>query len=116
MTENLADRLRAAGPTLDVADVADLMGFKRSTFYEAVKTGTAPVRTIRARGRIKVLTASVAEALGVTLADGTDHVRTGETLPPHRRSEATQSAPTTSAVKCCGACGQTVSPAAQRVG
>jgi hypothetical protein len=77
-TAELLAALRAKGPTLDICFTADLLNFKRSTFYAAVKAGTAPVRTIRAGTRTKVLTASVAELLGIDL-DAPDG--SGETTP-----------------------------------
>ena len=113
MTQNLIRRLSAA-PTLGVRETAELIGVPRSTFFEAVRIGTAPVRTIRIGGHTRVLTASVAELLGIDL-NAPDCVRSGETPGQHRRSEAMPDAATTRGVKCCEACGSPIAPA-QRVG
>lgn len=75
--------LATAGPTMDVTDAATVLGVSRGTLYAAIKDGTAPVRWIQVRGRIKVITASVRELLGDDEA-----VRSGETASGSPRSEA----------------------------
>lgn len=88
----------AAGPrTMDVADVAELLGVARSSLYEAIKAGTSPVALIHVGSRVKVLTWSVI----ALLTPGTpDPVRSGETDSRPCRPEAMREGSTTSAVKC----------------
>ncbi|WP_088289825.1 helix-turn-helix domain-containing protein [Kineosporia sp. A_224] len=86
--------LRDAGPTMDVRETARLLGVSHATMYEAIKTGRAPVRTIRVLGRIRVLTESV-----VSLLEGGEGVRSGETGSDQPRSEAGSVVLTGSVVK-----------------
>lgn len=101
MTQTLAERLRATGPTLDVRPTAELIGISGAALYEAIRRGDAPVRAIRVGGRIKIVTASVVELL----CGSPDPVRSGEMTPDLPRSEAMTDVVTTSGVKCptCGA-------------
>ena len=92
--------LRADGPpTINVSVAATALGVARSTLYEAIKRGDAPVRWIQVGTRIKVITASVLDLVGGDPAP----VRSGETPGDTRRSEGTPRAVTTSGVKCPGA-------------
>ena len=56
---------------------AEVIGVSRATLYTAVKTGQAPVRTIKVLGRIKVVTESV-----IALLEGRPDVLTGQLGKP----------------------------------
>ena len=46
--------LEAGPPTLNVPQVARILGVSKSGLYEAIRRGDAPVKTLRVLGRIKV--------------------------------------------------------------
>lgn len=49
--------------TVDVAQAAKAFGISRSQMYEEIRTGAAPVRTLRFSTRIRVVTSSIVAAL-----------------------------------------------------
>ena len=51
--------LEAGPPTLNVPQVARILGVSKSGLYEAIRRGDAPVKTLRVLGRIKVSGRSV---------------------------------------------------------
>ncbi|MGC5012964.1 hypothetical protein ACLQ2R_19555 [Streptosporangium sp. DT93] len=53
--------------TVDVTPAALAVGVSRAHLYEAIKQGTAPVRTIQVGKRIKVVTSSI-----LALLEGND--------------------------------------------
>jgi len=55
--------LEAGPPTLNVPQVARILGVSNSGLYEAIRRGEAPIKTIRVLGRIKVITQSVIDLL-----------------------------------------------------
>jgi hypothetical protein len=55
--------LEAGPPTLNVPQVARILGVSKSGLYEAIRRGDAPVKTLRVLGRIKVITQSVIDLL-----------------------------------------------------
>jgi hypothetical protein len=50
-------------PTVPVAKGARALGIGRATLYEAIRTGSSPVKTITVRRRIVVLTADLIRVL-----------------------------------------------------
>jgi hypothetical protein len=64
--------VRKLPATVDVATGARALGIGRATLYEAIRTGTSPVKTITVRRRIVVLTADLIRVLegGDTAAAG----------------------------------------------
>lgn len=54
----LAD-VRDWSATVNVAQAATALGISRSQLYEEIRTGTAPVRTLRFGTRIRVVTTSL---------------------------------------------------------
>lgn len=62
MSKVIAD-LEAGPPTLNVPQVARILGVSNSGLYEAIRRDEAPVKTIRVLGRIKVITQSVIDLL-----------------------------------------------------
>jgi predicted DNA-binding transcriptional regulator AlpA len=57
------DVVRLWPATVDVEAGASAFGISRSAAYDAIRTGTFPARTLRVGGRIRVVTASIIEAL-----------------------------------------------------
>jgi hypothetical protein len=55
--------LKAMGATVNVPTAAAALGIGRATLYDAIAAGESPVRTLRVRKRLKVITASVIELL-----------------------------------------------------
>jgi hypothetical protein len=55
--------IRRWPPTCDPTEAALALGVSRSSFYEAIRCGTSPVKTIRVGRRIKVLTADLLRLL-----------------------------------------------------
>jgi excisionase family DNA binding protein len=51
--------LRRAGPTVDVATAAAALGCGKSTLYDAIARGDAPVRVIPVGRRLRVPTAEL---------------------------------------------------------
>lgn len=49
--------------TVDVSQAATALGISRSQLYEEIRTGSAPVRTLRFSSRIRVVTASLVTLL-----------------------------------------------------
>jgi hypothetical protein len=49
--------------TVPVADGARALGIGKSTLYEAVKTGTSPVKTLTVQRRVVVITADLIRLL-----------------------------------------------------
>lgn len=57
------EEIRAWPATVNVDDAARALGISRAAAYEAIRTGTFPVKTLKVRGRIRVITASIQRAL-----------------------------------------------------
>jgi predicted site-specific integrase-resolvase len=57
------NELRGMPPTVAVEIAAKVLGVSRSTAYEAIRTGTFPVRVITVSRRKLVVTASLVELL-----------------------------------------------------
>ena len=55
-------------PVVNVADAARALDVSRATAYAALAEGNLPVRTIRVGRRIKVVTASIIDALSANAA------------------------------------------------
>lgn len=51
-------------PTVPVGQAAEALGIGRATLYEAIRTGTSPVKTLTVQRRIVVLTADLLRVLG----------------------------------------------------
>jgi hypothetical protein len=64
MTPVTLAELAAGPPTVDVETAAAALGVGRSTLYEWIRLGQAPVRTISVRHRHRVVTASLLRLLG----------------------------------------------------
>jgi len=56
--------IRRWAATTDVTATASALGVSRAHLYEQIKLGTAPIRTIRVGGRVRVVTASILTLLG----------------------------------------------------
>jgi hypothetical protein len=56
-------QVRKLPATTDVGTSAQALGIGRATLYEAIRTGTSPVKTITVRRRIVVLTADLIRVL-----------------------------------------------------
>jgi predicted DNA-binding transcriptional regulator AlpA len=52
-------QLKKAPPTLSPAETAPWLGCSRSTVYEAIKSGTFPVKVVTVNRRQRVLTADL---------------------------------------------------------
>src|SRR2546428_625480 len=71
-----------AAPTVDVETAARLLGVGRSAAYEAIRTGTFPVRVIRVGvRRVRVPTVALLRELGV--ADDLLPPARGASVPPN---------------------------------
>lgn len=53
------EEIRQWPATVDVTTAASAVGVSRAHFYEQIKLGTAPVRTLRVGGRVRVVTSSI---------------------------------------------------------
>jgi excisionase family DNA binding protein len=62
-TGTLAQLKRNAPPTLSPAECAPWLGCSRSTVYEAIKSGTFPVKVITVNRRRRVLTSDLIRLL-----------------------------------------------------
>jgi hypothetical protein len=56
-------QVRELPAAVDVATAALALGVSRSSLYQAIAEGTAPVQVVRVGHRLKVLTASLTEVL-----------------------------------------------------
>jgi predicted DNA-binding transcriptional regulator AlpA len=57
------DEIRTWPATVNVERAASAIGISRSTLYELIKTGEAPIRTLKVGGTIVVITASLIDTL-----------------------------------------------------
>jgi predicted DNA-binding transcriptional regulator AlpA len=63
------DEIRSWPPTVDVTPAALAVGVSRAHLYEAIKLGTAPIRTLRVGKRTKVITSSILALLDPAAAE-----------------------------------------------
>lgn len=56
--------IRQLPATVDVTTAASALGVGRATLYEAIRTGSSPVKTLTVQRRIVVLTADLLRVLG----------------------------------------------------
>jgi Helix-turn-helix domain len=59
----LSEIKRSWPPAVNVEDGAKAFGISRATAYASIADGSFPAATIKVRGRLKVLTASLIESL-----------------------------------------------------
>ncbi len=62
-------QIRKWPPTVDVPQAATALGISRSTLYEWIRTGQAPVQTLSVRHRYRVLTWSILNVLNAPPED-----------------------------------------------
>ena len=58
-----AERIRALGPTTDVATAADIFGIGRSTAYDLIRDGKFPLPLLRFGAKKRVPVAAILHAL-----------------------------------------------------
>jgi hypothetical protein len=65
-------QVRKLPATIDVPTAASALGISRSSLYEAIRTGSAPVKTLSVKRRILVLTADL-----INVLEGGDRAKAG---------------------------------------